>query len=149
VIPSAAYFVGGDYRENGKKAARWFIKERPSGGNVAVIEGQPGSYAAINRTKGFKDAIDAEGKAFKVVASLPGNWDRQQAYDAATNILQRYPDLIGFYCDNDTMALGVVEAVKGAGKLKQIAVIGTDGIPTPSNRLKMENLRAQWTNFPP
>jgi ribose transport system substrate-binding protein len=148
VIPSAAYFVGSDYRENGMKAARWFIKKRPSGGQVAVIEGQPGSYAAINRTKGFKDAIDAEGKAFKVVASLPGNWDRQQSYDAATNILQRYPDLIGFYCNNDTMALGVVEAVKGAGKLKQIAVIGTDGVPDALLSVKNGELAGTVDAFP-
>jgi ribose transport system substrate-binding protein len=101
-----------------------------------VIEGQPGSYAAINRTKGFKDTIAAEGKAFSAVPSLPGNWDRQQSYDAATNVLQRYPDLVGFYCNNDTMALGVVEAVKGAGKLKQVAVIGTDGIPDALQSVK-------------
>ena len=51
---------------------------------------------------------------FQVVASVPGNWDRQLSYDDATNILQQHPDLIGFYCNNDTMALGVVEAVKSA-----------------------------------
>ena len=148
VIPSAAHFVGANYQENGMKAARWFIKKRPSGGKIAVIEGQPGSYAAINRTKGFKDTISAEGKSFDIVASLPGNWDRQQSFDTATNILQRFPDLIGFYCNNDTMALGVAEAVKGAGKLKQVAVIGTDGIPDALQAVKSGELAGTVDMFP-
>ena len=50
-----------------------------------------------------------------MVASVPGNWDRQLAYDAAATILQQNPDLVGFYANNDGMALGVVEAVKAAG----------------------------------
>ena len=66
------------------------------GGKVAVIEGQAGVFAAGQRTKGFAETITQGGK-FTVVASVPGNWDRQLAYDAATTILQQNPDLVGFY----------------------------------------------------
>ena len=90
----------------------------PDGGKVAVIEGQAGVFAAGQRTEGFTDTI-TEGGKFEVVASVPGNWDRQVAYDAATNILQQNPDLVGFYANNDGMALGVVEAVKAAGPAGQ------------------------------
>ena len=62
----------------------------PSGGKVAVIEGQAGVFAAGQRTKGFTDTITQGGK-FTVVASVPGNWDRQVAYDAAATILQQNP----------------------------------------------------------
>jgi len=128
VIPSAKNYIGNVQKDNGVRAARWFIKNMAKGGKVAVIEGQAGVYAAVQRTAGFKETMAAEGKGFTVVASVPGNWDRQLSYDDATNIIQKDPDIVGFYCDNDGMALGVVEAVKAAGKLKQTAVIGTDGI---------------------
>ena len=77
------------------------------------------------------------------MASVPGNWDRQLSYDAATNILQQNPDIVGFYANNDGMALGVVEAVKAAGKLQdKIAVIGTDGISDAYKSIKAGELTA-------
>ncbi|TWF58386.1 sugar ABC transporter substrate-binding protein [Neorhizobium alkalisoli] len=127
VIPQAEHYVGNVQKDNGVRVAKWFIQNHPEGGKVAIIEGQAGVFAAVQRTAGFKSTI-GEDKKFQVVASVPGNWDRQQSYDAATNILQQHPDLVGFYCNNDGMALGVVEAVKSAGLLGKVAVFGTDGI---------------------
>jgi ribose transport system substrate-binding protein len=127
VVPQAEHYVGNVQRDNGVRVAKWFIENRPQGGKVAVIEGQAGVFAAVQRTAGFKSTI-GEDKKFQVVASVPGNWDRQQSYDAATNILQQHPDLVGFYCNNDGMALGVIEAVKSANLLGKVVVFGTDGI---------------------
>jgi ribose transport system substrate-binding protein len=127
VVPQAEHYVGNVQRDNGVRVAKYFIETYPNGGKVAIIEGQAGVFAAVQRTDGFKSTISAD-KKFQVVASVPGNWDRQQSYDAATNILQQHPDLVGFYCNNDGMALGVVEAVKSAGLLGKVAVFGTDGI---------------------
>jgi ribose transport system substrate-binding protein len=127
VIPQAEHYVGNVQKDNGVRVAKWFIQNHPEGGKVAIIEGQAGVFAAVQRTAGFKSTI-GEDKKFQVVASVPGNWDRQQSYDAATNILQQHPDLVGFYCNNDGMALGVVEAVKSANLLGKVAVFGTDGI---------------------
>ena len=83
-----------------------------------------------------------------MVASVPGNRDRQISYDDATNILQKTPDVVGFYCNNGGMALGVVEAVKAAGKLKQIAVIGADGISDAYKSIKDGELTATVDSFP-
>jgi ribose transport system substrate-binding protein len=148
VIPSAKHYIGNVQRDNGVRAARWFIKNRPDGGKVAVIEGMAGVYAAVQRTAGFKETLAKDGPKFAVVASVPGNWDRQLSYDAATNIIQKNSDLVGFYCNNDGMALGVVEAVKAAGKLKQIAVIGTDGISDAYQSIKAGELTATVDSFP-
>lgn len=148
VIPSAEHYVGNVQRDNGVRAAKWFIANRPNGGKVAVVEGMAGVYAAVQRTAGFKSTITAGSDKFQVVASVPGNWDRQLSYDVATNILQQHPDLIGFYCNNDGMALGVVEAVKAAGKLNQVAVIGTDGISDAYKSIAAGELTATVDSFP-
>ncbi|MGV3551754.1 sugar ABC transporter substrate-binding protein [Rhizobium sp.] len=126
VIPQAEHYVGNVQRDNGVRVAKWFIEKYPEGGKVAIVEGQAGVYAAVQRTDGFRKTIEESGK-FQVVASVPGNWDRQTSYDAATNILQQHPDLVGFYANNDGMALGIVEAVKSANLLGKVAVFGTDG----------------------
>ncbi|MGH0348845.1 sugar ABC transporter substrate-binding protein [Sinorhizobium meliloti] len=147
VIPQAEHYVGNVQRDNGVRVAKWFIENRPDGGKVAIIEGQAGVYAAVQRTDGFKSTISGAGK-FEVVASVPGNWDRQQSYDAATNILQQHPDLIGFYCNNDGMALGVVEAVKAAGLQDKVAVFGTDGISDAYASIKAGELTGTVDSFP-
>ena len=146
VIPSAEHYVGNVQRDNGVRAAKWFIANRPDGGKLAVIEGMAGVYAAVQRTAGFKATI--AGSKLDVVASVPGDWDRQISYDAATTLLQQHPDLVGFYCNNDGMALGVVEAVKAAGKLSQVAVIGTDGISDAYKSIAAGELTATVDSFP-
>ncbi len=147
VIPQAEHYVGNVQRDNGVRVANWFIKNRPEGGKVAIIEGQAGVYAAVQRTAGFKKTIEENGK-FKVVASVPGNWDRQLSYDAATTILQKNPDLIGFYCNNDGMALGVVEAVKAAGLQGKVVVFGTDGISDAYKSIAAGELTGTVDSFP-
>lgn len=147
VIPQAEHYVGNVQRDNGVRVAKWFIENRPQGGKVAVIEGQAGVFAAVQRTAGFKATIATDNK-FQVVASVPGNWDRQQSYDAATNILQQHPDLIGFYCNNDGMALGVVEAVKAAGLQGKVAVFGTDGISDAYKSIQAGDLTGTVDSFP-
>ena len=148
VIPSAKHYIGNVQKDNGVRAARWFITNAKGGGKVAVIEGMAGVYAAVQRTAGFKETMAADGKNFQVVASVPGDWDRQKSFDAATNIIQTNPDIVGFYCNNDGMALGVVEAVKAAGKQKQINVIGTDGISDAYASIKAGELTATVDSFP-
>lgn len=147
VIPQSEHYVGNVQRDNGVRIAKWFIKNRPNGGKVAIVEGQAGVYAAVQRTDGFKSTI-TEGGKFQVVASVPGNWDRQTSYDAATNILQQHPDLIGFYANNDGMALGIVEAVKAAGLQDKVAVFGTDGISDAYASIRAGELTGTVDSFP-
>jgi D-allose transport system substrate-binding protein len=113
----------------GKKAADFIIQQLgEKGGKLAIIEGRAGVASGEARKKGATDAFKA-AKNIDLVASQPADWDRLRALDVATNTLQRTPDLAAFYCCNDTMALGAVQAVQNLGKGGKIMVVGTDGIP--------------------
>ena len=147
VIPGARHYVGNVQRDNGVRVAKWFLDNRPDGGKVAVIEGQAGVFAAGQRTEGFTQTI-TEGGKFTVVASVPGNWDRQLAYDSAATILQQNPDLLGFYANNDGMALGVMEAVKAAGLQDKVVVFGTDGISDAYASIRAGELTGTVDSFP-
>ena len=146
VIPSVAHYVGNVQRDNGVRVAEWFI-DNTDGGKLAVIEGQPGVFAAGQRTAGFTTTV-SEAEGFEVVASVPANWSREEAYNAATTILQQHPDLIGFYANNDGMALGVVEAVRAAGLEEQVAVFGTDGISDAYDSIRNGGLTGTVDSFP-
>ncbi|KUK15813.1 MAG: Monosaccharide-transporting ATPase [Petrotoga mobilis] len=45
------------------------------------------------------------------------------------NLLQAYPDVDAVFAHNDEMALGALEAIKSAGKLQDIIIVGFDATP--------------------
>lgn len=140
-------FVGNDQKDNGVNAAEYIANKIGKAGQVACIEGQAGVYATTERTAGFKETI-AKYSDIKMVASVTASWDRQKAMDTATTIMNQYPELKAFYCNNDDMALGVVEAVKSANKLGKIIVIGTDGISEALKSIKAGELTGTVDSFP-
>ncbi len=127
-MQEADVYAGNISLDTGRIAAQYICETWCGGeGQVAVIEGLAGAYASINRTAGYLERC-AEFDGIEVVADVVADWDRQVAMDQATTIINQYPDLKAIYCCNDTMALGAIEAVKEAGKLGQICVIGSDGV---------------------
>jgi ribose transport system substrate-binding protein len=143
----ADVFVGGDHRQMGVMAAEYIAEQLPDGGQVAQIEGQAGSPAAQQRIDGFKTTV-GEHANLQLVASQPGDWDRLKALDAAANIMRANPDVKAFYANNDTMALGVVEAVSNAGKPGEIIVVGTDGVPDAIKSIRDGSMSATVAAFP-
>ena len=80
--------------------------------------------------------------------SQPADWDRMRALDVATNTLQRVSDLAAFYCCNDTMALGAVQAVQNLGKAGKVIIVGTDGIPEAIQAIEAGRLTATVAQDP-
>ena len=146
VLPNAQQWVGPNQIQNGVSAAEYLIEELPEGSEVAVIQGQAGVYAARQRTKGFTETAEEGG--LKVVASVPGDWDVQKARDAAATIIEGNPEVKAFYANNDTMALGVAEAVNAAGKNGEIMVIGTDGISDAYEAIRAGDMTATVDSYP-
>lgn len=131
--------------EPGITAANWMI-DNLKGGKVLAIDGLPGT-GGIRRGDGFEETI-ATAPAFQLVSRQPANWDRVQALNVATNVLEAHPDLVGIYCANDTMALGALEAVRAAGLEGKIAVIGTDAIPEALEAIEKGQLTGTVAQYP-
>lgn len=133
-------FVTTDNKIVGKKAAE-FITKKIGTGEVAIIEGTSGNVTSASRVAGATDYFKGV-QGISVVASQPGNWDRIKSLDVATNIMQSNPNLKAFYCANDLMALGVLQAVQNAGKQDQIIVVGTDATAGAKDSMKAKQLAA-------
>lgn len=145
-IPATVY-VGPNHELNGVVAADYMAQLLPDGGEVAQIEGQAGSSAAILRIKGFKAGIEKHPN-LKLVASVPGNWDGTLAYNATQTILRKNPNIKAIYANNDTMAVGVAKAVSDMGLAGKIIVVGTDGIPAALDGIKNGTISATITPLP-
>ncbi len=144
---AATVYVGPSHELDGSQAADYIAEHLPNGGKVAQIEGQAGSSAAILRIKGYKEGI-AKHPNLDLVASVPGNWDGAQSYNATQNLLQKYPDLEAIYADNDTMAVGAAKAVSDAGQAGKIIIVGTDGIPAAMDAIQKGTMAATITPLP-
>ena len=116
-------YVATDNVGVGRMGAEYLIEQIGGEGEVAIVEGKAGAVSGENRRDGAKAAFEEAG--LTIVESQPADWDRTTAYDLATNYITAHPDLKAIYCCNDTMAMGVQEAVEASGK--DIKVCGTDG----------------------
>ena len=144
---AATTYVGPDHELDGSQAADYIAEHLPNGGDVAQIEGQAGSSAAILRIRGFKNGV-AKHPNLNLVASVPGNWDGSMAYNDAQTLLRKNPDIKAFYANNDTMAVGVAKAVSDMGLAGKIIIVGTDGIPAALNGIENGTISATVTPLP-
>jgi D-allose transport system substrate-binding protein len=132
-------FVATDNVAVGQLGAGFIINALTGGGEVAIIEGKAGNVSGEDRKQGATQAFGAAA-GFTIVASQAADWDRTMAFDLANSLITRFPNLKGIYACNDTMAMGVLEAVKRANK--NIIVVGTDGNPDAIDSVKAGELGA-------
>ena len=125
-------FLGSDFVAEGKKAGDWLVgAEKAAAGPVSIVqlEGTTGSAPAIDRTKGFADAIAANPN-LKVVASQTGDFTRSGGKQVMEAFLKSQPKIDVVYAQNDDMGLGAIEAIQAAGKTpgKDIKIITVDAV---------------------
>jgi ribose transport system substrate-binding protein len=127
-LPSGNVFayVGYDQRAGGTKVADYVNKIKGGKAKVAIIEGLPSTFTT-DRKGGFVEQIK-KYPGVQVVASQPGDWEREKSMNVAQNILESHPDVDVFYGLSDEMALGAAQACKAAGR-KGVTIIGIDGNP--------------------
>lgn len=119
-------FVGPD-NEQGARLAGDFLGERLEiGSQVAIIGGIPTAFNAIQRRAGFESAM--RNAEMEIVSNQSANWEMSKANQVASGILSEYPGLKAILCANDSMALGVVAAVKEAGRNREVMIVGFDNI---------------------
>jgi ABC-type sugar transport system substrate-binding protein len=121
-------FVGISHTEVGYLITKKLCQELGGEGNIVVIQGVPGAQTAIDKTPGIEKALK-EFPNVKLLDSQTGMYQRENANRVMRDFLVRYPDIDGVVAHDDSMAMGIVEAVKDAGKLGEIKVVGTGGDP--------------------
>lgn len=122
-------YVGSDDVLSGYLEAKAVLDKIGCKGNVVVIQGPIGISAQIQRSEGNVKAL-AECPDVKVLEEKTANWSRAEAQSLMENWLTRYPGQInGVIGQNDEMALGAIEAIKGQGlNLSDFTIAGIDGI---------------------
>jgi ribose transport system substrate-binding protein len=119
-------FVGPDNRKGAKQVGDYLAKRLKPGDAVAIVEGAPNAFNAVQRKLGFEDAMNGAG--MKIISSQSGYWETDKANQVVAAMITEHPELKAILCSNDSMALGAVAALRAAGKADQVRVVGYDNI---------------------
>ena len=126
-INEGVTFIGTNNEAGAKLAADFICKSIPKGSEVAILQGIVTQSTGQARAEGSKAGL--EGCGLKVVAEQTAEWDRAKGMAVTENILTGNPNIKAIFASNDNMALGAIEALKNANRLKDIMVVGFDANP--------------------
>lgn len=138
-------FYGTDNYQGAKLAGEYVKEHFPEGTVTAILTGIEGQKNAADRRNGF---IEGAGDHIKLVAEQTANWEVDQGYTAAQNILSAHPDLQLFFCSNDNMGIGALRAVQEAGLQDQVKIIGFDAVSEALNLVESGDFEATVAQFP-
>ena len=137
--------IASDNVQGGRMAGEELIRLVGSG-NVAQLEGIPGTDPARDRGQGFQEAIDTQSSV-KVVASQTADFDRSEGLTVTENIMQANSDIKGIFAQNDEMALGAVQAL-GDQAGDDVKIAGFDGGEDALNAIQDGTMNATIAQQP-
>jgi len=120
--------IASDNVAGGRMAGNFIAEQLGGEGKVIELVGVPGTSSARERGQGFNEEI-SKYPGIEVVARQTANYNRAEGLTVMENLLQAYSDVDAVFAHNDEMALGALEAIKAAGKLQDIIVVGFDATP--------------------
>lgn len=131
-------FIGADNYEAGHEIGYFIGQQLEGKGNIAEICGLQASSPAIERNRGFMDALK-NYPDIKVVARGYGDWIKESGVTAMDSILVQSKESFQYvFAQNDRMALGALQSIK-KHKVKGKKIVGIDALPVPGGG--MENVR--------
>lgn len=131
-------FIGADNYEAGYEIGNFIGQQLDGKGNIAEICGLQASSPAIERNRGFIDALK-DYSGIKVIARKHGDWVKESGVMAMDSVLSQTKEPIQYvFAQNDRMALGALQSIK-KHKVKGIRIVGIDALPVPGGG--MENVR--------
>jgi len=119
-------FIGASNVEIGEKAGEFIAEYLDGEGNIVEMMGIPGASPTRDRSEPMRTVFE-DYPDIEIVASPTANYEQLEALNAMEAVLQANPegtiDLV--YCHNDSMALGVIQAIEATGRT-EIQVVGVD-----------------------
>lgn len=126
--------VGSNLVHEGEVAGQWLVdtvgdKEC----RIVELQGTTGSSPAIDRKKGFENAIAGHDN-LTIVQSQTGDFTRSLGKEVMESFLQAEnggKDICALYAHNDDMAVGAIQAIREAGLKpgEDILIVSIDGVP--------------------
>ncbi|WP_370634789.1 substrate-binding domain-containing protein [Cesiribacter sp. SM1] len=120
-------YVGANNYEIGKLAGNYVAELLKGRGNIIEVWGLKGSSPAIDRHRGFMDAL-APFTDINIVAEVRGEWEKEVAKARFPDVYKKVQDADLLFAHNDVMALGSYEYLKSINQEEKLLFVGVDGL---------------------
>ena len=129
-------FIGCDNYHIGKSMGTFIAQQLQGKGRIVEISGLEGSSPALERHRGFMDAIKPY-PGLQVVASEGGNWKEEGGIQAMKRILKQTQDFDYVFAHNDRLAWGAYVAARQMRVKRNYKYTGVDGMATEGGGLEL------------
>ena len=129
-------FIGCDNYTIGKSMGTFIAQQLQGKGRIVEIRGLEGSSPALERHRGFMDAIKPY-PGLQVVASEGGNWKEEGGIQAMKRILKQTQDFDYVFAHNDCLAWGAYVAARQMRVKRNYKYTGVDGMATEGGGLEL------------
>ena len=129
-------FIGCDNYKIGNSMGKYIAQQLQGKGRVVEIRGLEGSSPALERHRGFMDALKSYPD-IQVVASAGGDWKEESGIRAMKKILKKTQDFDFVFAHNDRLAWGAYVAAKQMGVNRNYKYTGVDGMATEGGGLEL------------
>lgn len=129
-------FIGCDNYTIGKSMGTFIAQQLQGKGRIVEISGLEGSSPALERHRGFMDAIKPY-PGLQVVASEEGNWKEEGGIQAMKRILKQTQDFDYVFAHNDRLAWGAYVAARQMRVKRNYKYTGVDGMATEGGGLEL------------
>lgn len=129
-------FIGCDNYTIGKSMGTFIAQQLQGKGRIVEISGLEGSSPALERHRGFMDAIKPY-PGLQVVASEGGNWKEEGGIRAMKRILKQTQDFDYVFAHNDCLAWGAYVAARQMRVKRNYKYTGVDGLATEGGGLEL------------
>jgi ABC-type sugar transport system substrate-binding protein len=131
-VPEELYatYMGSDFLEEGKNAARVMVELLNEKGNIVELVGTVDSAPANDRYIGFREILQ-DYPEMKIIASESADFTRAKGKEVMEGFLEQYGDQIdALYAHNDDSAIGAIKAIEEFGLKpgEDIIIVSIDAI---------------------
>jgi ribose transport system substrate-binding protein len=129
-------YVAGNNAEFGRVSGEYMAEKLGGQGNIVVLRGIP-TVIDNQRVEAFQEVI--EGTGIEILDMKHANWNRDEAFEVMQDYLSRFPEIDAVWAADDDMALGVIEAVRQAGREEEMWILGGAGMKQMVERVMNED----------
>lgn len=127
-------FIGADNVAIGRAVGQYVGKRLQGKGKVFQVQGLEGSSPAVERDRGFRQALQ-QYPDIEIVADTYADWFAYKAKAKSEECFGKMNDIDLVFAQCDRMGLGVYQAMQERG-LKDIKIVGIDALPTPGEGIE-------------